>query len=499
MKIPRFPAALILNATFTAFGFATMLAVAQDVTPAAAVSSVPAAGKFYLSSGAADVLKLAHAKVNDDVTIAFIQSSNRRYDLSADEILYLRKEGVSDRVLTAMLGQQPAPAAAAAPPPAQPASTEATATYASAPEYVTPPATTPVLETVPVSTVYVTTTPAYYSFCDPWPCWSTWCAYPAFSIGFYWGWGWGNCGWGYPSYCYNGYWNNYCNNGYPPPPPPPPAGNPPPPGNRPPPVENRPPQSGSTPLIAEGRQPSGVSRGAPLVAEMRQPSGVSGSAPLVSEMRQPSGVSQSAPLISEGRQPSGVASANQATTRNAVTRVENRSALSARAAQPTSHWSGNNAQASAPRPVASPRNQTFSAGRGEVRSTGAVGAASRSAGPANVWSSPVNPRPAAPTYVNRSAGSVARPSNVVRSPSSGWSQPYVAAGSRSIVSRPSVNYSRGAFRPSTSYRGSSFNSVSRPSMGASSSFRGGSSFSGMSAPRMSAGGGGFRGGGGRTR
>jgi len=500
MKIPRFPAALLINATLAAFCSTLTPAGAQEAAPPAPAPGVPAINKIYLSSGAEDVLKLARAKVNDDVTIAFIQSSNRRFDLSANDILYLRKEGVSDRVLTAMLGQQPPPAAqpAVTPPPTAPTSAEPTATYAEAPQYVSPPVGAATVQVVPASTVYVATTPAYYSFCDPWPYWSTWYPYPAFSIGFYWGWGWGwgGCGWAYPSYCYNGYWNNYCQNNDNPPPPPP-NGNPPPPN------ENRPPPPGSTSLIAEGRQPSGVNRGTPLVSEMRQPTGVSRGAPLVSEMRQPSGVNQASPLTAEGRQPSGVSGANQAAARPAVSRTENRSAA------PTSHWIGNRAQAATSRPganpvatgntrsirpvapAANPGNQTFSAGRGELRNAGSV----------SVGRGGVNQRAAAPTYVNRPVSGGSR--------SSSWSQPFVASGSR-YGSSPRANYSSGGFRPSPSYQGGGFNAVSRPSMsrsispsyrspGVSGSFRGGSGFSGMSAPRMSAGGGGIRGGGGRSR
>ncbi len=85
-----------------------------------------------LSAGVEDVLKLTRAKVSDDVTIAFVQSGDRHYNLSASEILYLRKEGVSDRVLEAILSRQSPQSVAPtapneSPPPPPTASTPATA------------------------------------------------------------------------------------------------------------------------------------------------------------------------------------------------------------------------------------------------------------------------------------------------------------------------------------------------------------------------------------
>jgi hypothetical protein len=200
MKIRFFPVAI------TAIASLTLLARSAEIT----TPNAPATGAapVHLSSGAADILKLARAKVNDTVTLAFIQSSGRRYDLTANEIVYLRTEGVSDQVLAAMLSQ-PAASAPQPPPPAAPVEEQS----ASAPQYVTEPASTTYVETAPASTVYLATTPSYYTFADPWPYWSYWYPYPYFSFGFYWG-NWNYCGWN-NGYCYNGYWNNgYCNNGY---------------------------------------------------------------------------------------------------------------------------------------------------------------------------------------------------------------------------------------------------------------------------------------------
>lgn len=88
---------------------------AQDSVPATAASAKagvtePAASSpidtMKLSYGVADILKLAHATISDETIIAFIGNSGRIYNLSVNEILYLRNQGVADRVLTAMLEQR---------------------------------------------------------------------------------------------------------------------------------------------------------------------------------------------------------------------------------------------------------------------------------------------------------------------------------------------------------------------------------------------------------
>src|SRR3954470_19500698 len=74
-------------------------AVAETITTS---QTAPA-----LSYGAANVLKLAQAKVGDETIIAYIDKSGQGYgSLGASEIIYLRDQGVSDRVLTTMLAQE---------------------------------------------------------------------------------------------------------------------------------------------------------------------------------------------------------------------------------------------------------------------------------------------------------------------------------------------------------------------------------------------------------
>ena len=417
-------------------GFVRLSAAGETSTS----SNPAAAAPVQLSSSAEDILKLSRAKVSDDVTVVFVQNSDRCYNLTASEILYLRNEGVSDRVLTAMLSQQPPVA------DASPASAPARTREVSAPEYITPPATTATVETTPVSTVYLETTPTYYSFYDPWPYW-----YPALSLGLYWGWswGWGSCyygSWGYP-YCYNRYWNNYCHNGYYPPPP---NGHPwPPNGTRPPPPNGNPPPPG-------GR------------------------------------LGQSATLASTGRQPS---SANSTVARSDSTRVGGKTGGTATTGRPTSYWSNNGSQPATARPTASPTRAASSRNPQATSPTSlsANGATSRS-----VTAGPNQTRGAAQSI--RNGRSPASPTSVAtyNRPSSPYTSRYVASPSASYSRNafsPSYSY-RGGGSFSSASRPSISPSFSSPR--SSSAFRGGGGFSGGGSPRMSSGGG-FRGGGGGGR
>ena len=130
------------------------LSVARAQVPATATST-PAPS---LAGNVSQILKLFQANVGDDLLIAFIKNSGAGYGLTADQIIYLRQQGVSDPVLMAMLNQ-PRPAAGvtrlAAPAPAVPPEY-----YAAQPPPA--PAAPPVtyVQTVPDTADY---SPPYYS------------------------------------------------------------------------------------------------------------------------------------------------------------------------------------------------------------------------------------------------------------------------------------------------------------------------------------------------
>jgi hypothetical protein len=159
-------------------------ALAQDssakstVQPAAVNASVP-----QLTYGVSEILKLAQAKIGDDTIIAFIKNSRNSYGLDANQIIYLRQQGISDAVVTAMLNQ-PGPGMAAATPtaPAPQLVGASTATIASGSTATVAPSVTYV-QTVPDTTYYYQ--PYYY----PAYAW-----YPPVSFSFGWGWGGGHGG-----------------------------------------------------------------------------------------------------------------------------------------------------------------------------------------------------------------------------------------------------------------------------------------------------------------
>ncbi len=97
----------------------------------------PAVAVPQVSPAAAEVVKLASSGVGDEVVMAYIRNSPAVFDLSADQLLYLKDVGLSSQVVTAMLDhdnalksqaqaaapqqvEQPQPAPAPAPAQPQP-------------------------------------------------------------------------------------------------------------------------------------------------------------------------------------------------------------------------------------------------------------------------------------------------------------------------------------------------------------------------------------------
>jgi len=193
--------------------------LAQNASPAPAPASVTRT--VQLSSGVPEILKLRRGNVADDVIIAFITNSGQMYHLSASEILYLREQGVSDQVLTAMLsaGQNVAATAAqAAPPPAaQPAPTGLTSDWANSNPQPAPsaPQLAPAYEAA--APVYAQPAPVYaypapsYGYYDSWPYY--W-GYPALSLGIGFGGGYYYGGYHGGGYYGGGYRGGYYGGGY---------------------------------------------------------------------------------------------------------------------------------------------------------------------------------------------------------------------------------------------------------------------------------------------
>jgi hypothetical protein len=153
----------------------------------------PATAAPQLSYGVSQIMQLAQAKVSDTTIIAYIQNSRNSYGLDANQIIYLRQQGISDNVITAMLNQ---PKVASI--PVQPATQPGNSYTAQASTASTQPATAYV-QSAPPSTVYVmpdTQTyyydayyaqPYYYPYYG-WP-------YPGVALSFGFGGRWGGGGW----------------------------------------------------------------------------------------------------------------------------------------------------------------------------------------------------------------------------------------------------------------------------------------------------------------
>ena len=78
----------------------------QPAAPTVAATPVPAQpAPVRLPFGVADVVKLTQAQVSEDVVLNFVLNSGTVYNLGPKDIIYLRDQGVSDRVITTMMNQ----------------------------------------------------------------------------------------------------------------------------------------------------------------------------------------------------------------------------------------------------------------------------------------------------------------------------------------------------------------------------------------------------------
>ena len=100
-----------------------------------------------------EVLKLHRANVNEDTIVAYIQGQNVNYDLNADDILNLTKQGVASSILNAMLASRALPVVST-PTAAQAVQQQETRQTASVSTY-----TAPVVRTVTVTQPTVTVQP----------------------------------------------------------------------------------------------------------------------------------------------------------------------------------------------------------------------------------------------------------------------------------------------------------------------------------------------------
>src|ERR1017187_1675379 len=78
----------------------------------------PAQPAANVSPGLLEVVKLSQAQMGDDVIITYIKNSGASYRLSADDILYLKSQNVSQTVISQLMqGNNPPPTSNPVPPP----------------------------------------------------------------------------------------------------------------------------------------------------------------------------------------------------------------------------------------------------------------------------------------------------------------------------------------------------------------------------------------------
>jgi len=77
-------------------------------TLAVAVENSPASNAPALSYGVPQILQLAQAKLADDTIVAYIRDSRNSYDLNADQIIYLKQQGISENVINRHVESTPA-------------------------------------------------------------------------------------------------------------------------------------------------------------------------------------------------------------------------------------------------------------------------------------------------------------------------------------------------------------------------------------------------------
>ncbi len=174
---------------FVAVCLSLFQGLAQD-TPAtqpagAATANATSAQAVKLPYGVEDVLKMSRAQVSDDVIATYIQNNGTIYNLGPNDIVYLKEQGVSDRIVNTMLDQRRIANEVAAQAQQQQAATQPAAAVAennypvTTPAYSDTQAAAPAATQPAASSLYVIPypTPSYPYYSRPYSSYS----YPYYS------------------------------------------------------------------------------------------------------------------------------------------------------------------------------------------------------------------------------------------------------------------------------------------------------------------------------
>jgi hypothetical protein len=155
MKTHDFQKPLLVIAAASLLSFPAGNVVAQDSSASTAAPLTTTQTVPQLSYGVPQIVQLSQAKVGDSTIITYIQNSGNSYGLDANQIIYLRQQGVSDAVINTMLNQRNNVMAAAqttseatTSPPQQSYSDTGAQTSTAVAQPTAPPS-------VPSSTVYI--------------------------------------------------------------------------------------------------------------------------------------------------------------------------------------------------------------------------------------------------------------------------------------------------------------------------------------------------------
>ena len=113
----------IVESSARVFGALVAVVMAWVVLTAGPASNAQTTAA-NLSPDLQEIVKLAQAHMSDEVILSFIKGSGKSYTLSADDMLYLNSQGVSQPVISALIQTKSAgpatPASPVAPAPAPP-------------------------------------------------------------------------------------------------------------------------------------------------------------------------------------------------------------------------------------------------------------------------------------------------------------------------------------------------------------------------------------------
>src|ERR1700733_5329099 len=122
---------------------------AQDSSVTNTIPLAPTVTAPPLAHGVPQILQLAQANLNDATIIAYIKNSGNSYNLNAEQIIYLKQQGISSAIITTMLNQ-PRPAVIADSPSTS-APTPAASTTTDEPVADATAETAPVVNPEPVA------------------------------------------------------------------------------------------------------------------------------------------------------------------------------------------------------------------------------------------------------------------------------------------------------------------------------------------------------------